>query len=96
MTMSGHIFHPGHPELHGVTVVVETGERTFVGRYDSEDDRGVHMLDVGVHDPAAGLSKEDYLGKSLKFGVRIDHKHLVVPSNQVTRITRLGELALEI
>lgn len=94
--MSGHIFHPGHPELHGITVVVETrGGRTYVGRYDSEDDRGVHMLDVGTHDSAARISKEEYLQRSLKFGVRSEHKHVLVPADQVSRIIRLGELTPE-
>ena len=52
----GHIFHPGHAELHGITVVVEThGARTYVGRYDREDELGVHMLDVGVHEGSAGM-----------------------------------------
>jgi hypothetical protein len=91
--MPGHVFHPGHEELHGITVVVETQDsRTYVGRYDNEDAQGVHLLDVGVHDSAAGLSKEEYLKKSAKFGVRTEHKHLVVPANQIARITRLGEL----
>ena len=90
----GHIFHPGHAELHGITVVVEThGARTYVGRYDSEDERGVHMLDVGVHDESADMAKEEYLRRSAKFGVRSEHKHLIVPSHQVARITRLGEIA---
>jgi hypothetical protein len=91
--MSGHVFHPGHAELHGITVVVEThGTRIYVGRYDSEDASGVHMLDVGVHDPSATLSKEEYIRKSAKFGVRTDHKHVIVPADQVARITRLGEI----
>jgi hypothetical protein len=52
--MSGHVFHPGHAELHGITVVLETsGSLTYVGRYDKEDDGAVHMHDVGVHDAAA-------------------------------------------
>jgi hypothetical protein len=91
--MTGHIFHPGHSELHGITVVLETiGARTYVGRYDNEDERGVHMLDVGVHDGSvAGLSKEDYIRRSAKFGVRSELKHLVVPLDQVARISRLGE-----
>jgi hypothetical protein len=90
--MSGHVFHPGHAELHGITVVVETnGPLTYVGRYDSADERGVLMLDVGVHDAAAG-SKEEYVRKSAKFGIRSDHKHLLVPAGQVTRIRRLGEM----
>jgi hypothetical protein len=92
--MSGHVFHPGHAELHGITVVVETnGSRTYVGRYDSEDDQGVHMLDVGIHDEtAAELSKHEYIKRSAKFGIRSQLKHLIVPSAEVTRVTRLGEL----
>ena len=91
--MSGHVFHPGHAELHGITVVVETtGSLTYVGRYDSEDERGVLMLDVGVHDAAAGVgSREEYVRKSARFGIRSVHKHLVVPADQIARITKLGD-----
>ncbi len=92
--MSGHVFHPGHAELHGITVVVETsGPLTYVGRYDSEDERGVLMLDVGVHDAnATGVPKDEYVRRSAKFGIRSDHKRLVVLAAEVIRITRLGEL----
>jgi hypothetical protein len=90
--MPGHVFHPGHHELHGITVVVEThGSRTYVGRFDAEDDLGVHMLDVGVHEPTAEVTREEYIRKSAQFGVRSQHKHIVVPADQVARITRLGE-----
>jgi hypothetical protein len=92
--MTGPVFHPGHAELHGITVVVEThSSRTYVGRYDSEDERGVHMLDVGIHDAGADVSKDEYLRKTAKFGVRSDHRHLIVPANQVARIIRLAELS---
>jgi hypothetical protein len=92
--MSGHVFHPGHAELHGITVVVEThGSRTYVGRYDSEDAAGVHLLDVGVHDTSGKTSKEDYIRKSAQFGIRSDHKHIVVPTDQIAQLTRLGERA---
>ena len=91
--MSGHVFHPGHAELHGVTVVVETqGPRTYVGRYDREDEHGIHMLDVGIHDEQTGGLKEEYLRRSAKFGVRTEHRHVIIPPDQVVRITRLGEL----
>jgi hypothetical protein len=92
--MSGHVFHPGHEELHGVTVVVETtGSRTYVGRYDSRDDRGVHMRDVGVHDQIDGEpSKGEYLSKTIKFGIQTKFKDLTVPSNEVSRIIRLTEI----
>jgi hypothetical protein len=92
--MSGHVFHPGHAELHGITVVVETdGPLTYIGRYDSEDEHGVHMLDVGVHDAAsAGGTREDYVRRSAKFGIRSDHKSLVIPAAKVVRISRLAEV----
>ena len=92
--MSGHVFHPGHAELHGITVVVETtGSLTYVGRYDSEDARGVVMLDVGIHDASAGGgSKEEYVARSAKFGIRSDRKQLVIPADQVARISRLAEV----
>lgn len=87
------MFHPGHHELHGVTVVVETsGLLTYVGRLDTEDAAGVHLLDVGVHDAAAGGTREEFIRRSARFGVRTDHKHLVVPRAQIARITRLGEV----
>jgi hypothetical protein len=92
---AGHVFHPGHSELHGITVVVETtGTRTYVGRYDSEDERGVHMLDVGVYDPTAvSATKEEYVRKSIKFGVRSEFRHLTIPSQDIARITRLGDFS---
>jgi hypothetical protein len=87
------VFHPGHHELHGTTVVVETtGALTYVGRFDTEDQSGVHLLDVGVHDAAAGGTRGDYVRRSAKFGVRADRKHLVVPRSEVARITPLGEI----
>jgi len=74
-------------------VVVETeGALTYVGRFDSEDEAGVHLLDVGVHDAAAGGSKDDYVRRSAKFGIRAERKHLVVPRHEVARITRLVEM----
>jgi hypothetical protein len=92
--MTGHVFHPGHAELHGITVVVEThGARTYVGRYDSQDERGVHLLDVGVHVESADLSKADYLRKTAKFGVRSEIKHLLLPNNEVANIVRLSDIS---
>ena len=89
--MSGHVFHPGHSALHGMTVVVETaGAATYVGRYDREDSAGVHLLDVGVHDVDSAIAKEEYIKRSSKFGVRGEHRHVVIPADKVARITQLG------
>jgi hypothetical protein len=98
-------FHPGHHELHGVTVVLEARNgRTYVGRFDSQDEHGVHLLDVGVHQRASEggegrggggrgeQSREEYLRRTLKFGVRAEHKHLLVPTDDVVAIKRLAHM----
>jgi len=90
--VSGHVFHPGHEELHGITVVV-TGRsgRTYVGRYHERTPTGTLLHDVGVHDPATGQSRADYLARTLKFGVRAEQKHVVLPDEEIDEIRKLAE-----
>ena len=88
--MSGHVFHPGHEELHGVTVVVTgaTG-KTYVGRYHERNDRGVVLKDVGIHASGNGLPLEDWLERQRKFGVKVDERALTVPADEVVDVGRL-------
>lgn len=93
--MTGHVFHSGHHQLHGITVVLETtGVETYVGRFDSQDEHGVHLIGVSIFAPGPGTrSKEEFLAQIAKFGVKVDRPHLVVPSGIVAGITPLGEIA---
>jgi hypothetical protein len=88
------VFHPGHHELHGITVVLETvGPVTYVGRFDTEDARGVHLLNVAEHHRASSLYPlEEYLTRTQKFGVKAERKYVVVPSAEVARIRKLAAL----
>jgi hypothetical protein len=89
--MSGHVFHPGHQELHGITVVLDThGSKTFVGRFDSQDERGVHLHDVGVYDSSmSSISREDFLRRCDKFGIRPEQRDLLVPATDIAALRRL-------
>ena len=92
--MTGHVFHPGHQELHGITVVLTTTDaRLFVGRFDRQDEAGVHLIGVSVFDPegAGGTSKE-FLARTVKYGVRVDRPHLVVAPSLVHEIVPLGSV----
>ena len=90
--MSGHVFHPGHDDLHGVTVVLEGASgRTYVGRWHERGERGVVLHDVATHDPAGGQSREDFLARTLKFGVRPEQKTVVV-SEELRSVRRRAEL----
>jgi hypothetical protein len=86
--------HHDRHELHGTTVVLDTRDAaTYVGRFDSQDEQGVHLLDVGIFDPAHG-TRDEYLRRSVKFGIRVDRPGLTVAPSEVARITPLGQLEL--
>ena len=91
--MSGHVFHPGHDDLHGVTVIVEDADgRTLVGRWHEQSPQGVLLHDVAVYDPATTtIEKKEWLGKLRKFGVAVTVKHLVVPGDRLLGVRRLIE-----
>ena len=90
-------FHNDKGELHGITVVVDLKDtRVFVGRCDTVLPEGVVLLDADMHDesePAANgvaLSKADYLVNARKFGVWKKYDRIVVPTDAVATIERLG------
>ncbi|HEY3934472.1 MAG TPA: hypothetical protein VGL65_07605 [Gemmatimonadales bacterium] len=91
--MSGHVFHPGHDELHGVTVVVSTHDgRTYLGRWHERGTRGVVMHDVAIHDPAAMPAPLDaWLAKQHKFGVAATAKLVVVQERDVASVRPFSE-----
>jgi len=89
--MSGHVFHPGHHELHGITVVVETsGDNTYVGRFDREDDEQAYLKDVGIHQ-SGSQSWQEYLDRTMLYGVKVDHRDLVVSRAEITSIKTLTD-----
>ena len=90
--MSGHVFHPGHDDLHGITVVLETASgRTIIGRWHEQVERGVVLHDAATNEPGSQQTREEFVARTLKFGVRMEHRTLVV-SEEVTSVKRLTEL----
>ena len=91
--MTGHVFHPGHEALHGVTVVVEGASgRTWVGRYHERNERGVIMHDVAIHDPATvTASRDEWIAKLKKFGITVSEKFIILPPKEVGPITPLND-----
>jgi hypothetical protein len=91
--MAGHVFHPGHEELHGVTVVVsDRSGKTYLGRYHEKTPRGILLHDVAVHDPdvtADGV--EDWLARQRKFGVQVTQRSVVVPAETAGEVVRFNK-----
>jgi len=85
--MSGHVFHPGHSELHGITVVLESAAALYIGRYHEETSQGVLLHDVAEHRAPEG--RAEFVRQTLKFGVRAQHPNVLIPSGDVRRVVRL-------
>lgn len=77
--------------MHGITVIIDTpGTVMYVGRFDIEDERGVHLINVAIHDAASDGPPEEFVARSRRYGVRVTRKHLVVPHAEIGVIRRLG------
>jgi hypothetical protein len=90
--VSGLVLHPGHDELHGITVVVTGASgRTYLGRWHEQGARGVVMRDVAIHDPAsAELPLEGWLANQAKFGVASTEKMYVVPADEFVGVRQFA------
>ena len=88
-------FHDDKGELHGITVVVDTGgPAVWVGRCDTIDDVEIVLLDADRHE-GDDASKQAYLEKAAKFGVWKRHERVAIPLAEATSVSRLGELTSE-
>jgi len=88
--MSGFVFHPGHDDWHGQTVVVFTrGARTIVGRWDAVNGGELLMRDAAVHEEPA--TREAWLAELRQYGVPVQHRVLTLPHAEVERVVRLRE-----
>jgi len=89
--MTGHVFHPGHDELHGITVVIAgTSGRTYLGRWHERAARGVTMKDVAIREPESDVSVAAWLDNQRKFGLDVQEKFLIVPNDEVGSVERFG------
>lgn len=86
----GHVFHPGHEALHGITVVVSGASgKLYVGRYHETTDRGVVLHDVAIREPDEALAVDEWIGRQLKFGVRVAQRFVVVPAAESESVVKL-------
>ena len=86
-------FHQNKHELHGITVVVETGDDVYVGRCDDIHDQAVILLDADAHGESGGdQSREEWVKKAALYGVWPKHRRLDLPRGEVTSVNPLGEV----
>lgn len=90
---TGHVFHPGHDEWHGQTVVVFTrGSRTVVGRWDAIVGNQVQMRDAAVHDSSRDAeAPAAWVARLQKFGIPVQHGSFALGVAEVDRVVRLRD-----
>jgi hypothetical protein len=88
--MSGHVFHPGHDEWHGQTVVVFARTATVAGRWDAVQGGRLLMHDSPLPD-AAAEPREAWLARIKQYGIPVQHRDYALPHAEVERVTRLRD-----
>jgi hypothetical protein len=91
--MSGAVFHPGHDDYHGITVVLYTsGPRTFIGRWDQVMDGMIRIVGATMHDGKDPAKPMDvWVQETKKYGVPPDFPQLMIPKSEVTKVVPLRE-----
>lgn len=91
---TGHVFHPGHDELHGITVVLFTeGPRTYVGRWDAVEGGMIALNQAAMHEAdRSPKPRDEWLVDTRKYGVAVAFPRLTVPQKEVSRVVRLGDI----
>ncbi|HZL99913.1 MAG TPA: hypothetical protein VFD43_06645 [Planctomycetota bacterium] len=90
---TGHVFHPGHDEWHGQTVVVYTkGTRTVAGRWDAIVDGQLQMRDAAVHDGGTEAEpRAEWVARLKQFGIPVQHGSFALVAEDVERVVRLRD-----
>ena len=73
-------------------VLETTDSQIFIGRFDRQDEGGVHMIGVSIYDPYSNGSSTEFVARTAEFGVRVDRPHLVIPAALVREIAPLGSI----
>lgn len=91
--MAGHVFHPGHDEWHGRTVVIYTsGPQTVIGRWDARVGDQVRVLQATRHDAqGAAEVRDDWVARIKQYGIPVEHEVLMLPGASVERVVPLGD-----
>jgi hypothetical protein len=80
--------------LHGFTVVVETtGSTVYIGRYHSENDEELMLLDADVRDLPDAPARAEHLARSARMGVFKNTDRVRVPRSVIASVRRLIEYA---
>ncbi|MDG2150274.1 MAG: hypothetical protein P8N09_12200 [Planctomycetota bacterium] len=87
------VFHPGHDQLHGKTVVLfTTGARTYIGRWGEEADGVVHMMGVAVHEVGTDEgTRDEWVAKSKKFGFAVTANGATIPRDEIEKVAYLSD-----
>ncbi len=81
------VLHPGHDELHGITVLIEgTSGRLYVGRWHERQERGVVMKDTAILEP--GGDRDAWVAKLQKFGVPPENRLMVIPAEEFVSVEK--------
>ena len=81
-----------HEVPHGLNVVIETGARVYIGRFDSTSGFTAILHDVDVHEVAPGTDPEPYIRETALYGVDVKSRDLEIDVQGIQRVRLLRDI----
>jgi hypothetical protein len=87
------VLHAEREPLHGITVLLErTSGELLIGRFHETIERGVVLLDVAQLGPGGeAADRQAWVERTIRFGVKVDERRVVVPQAEVGSLVRLSD-----
>lgn len=73
-------------------MVLETATgKLVIGRWHERVEKGVVLHDAALHEPGSQHTSDEFIARALKFGVKPEHRTLVV-TDEVRSVRKLADL----
>jgi hypothetical protein len=81
---------------HGISVVIETEDKVYIGRFDRVDDERQCLIhDCTVHPIRSDEDPERFIRWIAKYGIPVDHRDFQFSAGNVKRVRVLGSIPKE-
>ncbi|NOT31825.1 MAG: hypothetical protein HOP15_15375 [Planctomycetes bacterium] len=77
---------------HGINLVVETEGTVYIGRLGKPDGDRTRLHHAVIFEVPDGQSPEELIRYTAKYGVPVEHEHLLFETTGIKRIRKLGDV----
>jgi hypothetical protein len=84
-----------HDVPQGISVVIETDQLVYIGRFRQAQPGLVRLQDVAVHENLTHGDTESYVRRVARYGVDVSERDIVLQAGNVRRVRALKDVPKE-